>query len=136
MTGNRMNSCKACRNLSRLLRQTRVMVLCVVHIVCRNKRDFPDSRDIHIQLYTSGFMPGYKCWTKHGEIGVMMEDEEEDNNDDYPMFPEQCETENVENEEQQEEEVEIPDEPVDDLGRVIADAKRYYESEKDTLKFG
>ena len=111
--------------------------MCCPCCVCRNERDFPDSRDIHIHLYTSGFMPGYKCWTKHGEIGVMMEDdEEEDNNDDYPMFPEQCETENVENEEQQEEEVEAPDEPIDDLGRVIADAKRDCESEKERLKFG
>jgi hypothetical protein len=27
-------------------------------------------------------MPGYNCWTKHGEKGVMMEDGEEEENDD------------------------------------------------------
>ena len=29
-------------------------------------------------LFQSGFMSGYNCWTKHGERGVMMEDNEEE----------------------------------------------------------
>ena len=34
-------------------------------------------------------MPGYNCWTKHGERGVIMEDnEKEEDNDNYPMFTE------------------------------------------------
>jgi hypothetical protein len=31
-------------------------------------------------------MPNYNCWIKYGETEVMMEEEEYDDN--YPMFPE------------------------------------------------
>ena len=55
--------------------------------VCKNQRDYSDSRTIHSHLFKSGFMPSYNCWTKHGEEGVMMEDNEEDDDDNYPMFP-------------------------------------------------
>ena len=36
-------------------------------------------------------MPKYYCWTLHGERGVMMEDneEEEDADDNYHMFTEE-----------------------------------------------
>ena len=35
-------------------------------------------------------MPSYNVWTKHGERGVMMEDNgEEEDDDNYPMFPEE-----------------------------------------------
>jgi hypothetical protein len=34
-------------------------------------------------------MPNYNVWTKHGERGVIMEDNEEEGDDDnYPGFPE------------------------------------------------
>jgi hypothetical protein len=33
-------------------------------------------------------MPSYNCWTKHGERGVMMEYNKEEDDDNYPMFPE------------------------------------------------
>ena len=39
-------------------------------------------------LIQFGFMSGYNCWTKHGERGVMMEDNEEKENDDNYMCPE------------------------------------------------
>ena len=61
--------------------------------VCRNKKDYSSSRTLHSHLFRSGFMPSYNCWTKHGERGVMMEDnEEEENDDNYPMFPEYGDT--------------------------------------------
>ena len=38
-------------------------------------------------------MPHYSVWTKHGERGVMMEDnKEEEDDDNYPMFPEYSDT--------------------------------------------
>ena len=58
-----------------------------------------------------------------------MEENEEDNEDDYPSFPEYDGTKMGE-----EAEVEAPDEPADDLGRAIADAKRNCASEKEKLK--
>ena len=55
--------------------------------VCKNKRDYSTSRTIHVHLLEEGFMDGYYCWTKHGERGVMMEEnEEEEDNDTYPTF--------------------------------------------------
>ena len=55
--------------------------------VCKNKRDYSNTDRIHFHLIPSGFMPGSNCWTKHGEKGVMMEEnEEEEDNDTYPTF--------------------------------------------------
>jgi hypothetical protein len=57
--------------------------------VCQNEKDYPSSKTLHIHLFRFGFMSGYNCWTKHGERGVMMEDnDEKDNDDNYPEFPE------------------------------------------------
>ena len=55
--------------------------------VCKNKRDYSTSRTIHVHLIEHGFMSCYNCWTKHGERGFMMEEnEEEEDNDTYPTF--------------------------------------------------
>ncbi|KAK1604230.1 hypothetical protein QYE76_027903 [Lolium multiflorum] len=78
-------------------------------------------------------MPSYYCWTKHGERGVMMEDNEEEEEDDdgYPNFPEYDDTAEG-NEDNEVENQEAPDEPADDdLGRAIADARRECETEKE-----
>ena len=58
---------------------------------CKNDKNYSNSRIIHIHLFESSFMPHYNVWTKHGERGVMMEDNEEEEDDDiYPGhgFPE------------------------------------------------
>ena len=68
---------------------TRNGFMCCPCHVCQNEKDYSSSQTLHIHLIQSGFMSGYNCWTKHGEKGVMMEDnEEEENDDNYPMFPE------------------------------------------------
>jgi hypothetical protein len=58
----------------------------------------------------------------------MMEDddEEEENDDDNyrSMFPEYADTAMEDNEEEDQGEEREPDEPADDLGRVISDARR------------
>ena len=70
-------------------------------------------------------MPHYNVWTKHGEIGVMMEDnEEEEDHDGYPGngFPEYDDTTMGEEDEpamREEAEEEASDEPTDDLGRPL-----------------
>ena len=57
--------------------------------VCKNDRNYSSSKVIHVHLFTSGFMSGYNCWTKHGERGVILEDnEEEEDSDNYPLFTE------------------------------------------------
>ena len=48
---------------------------------CKNQKEYSASRTIHFQLFESGFMPSYNCWTSHDEQGVEMEeDEAEDEN--------------------------------------------------------
>ena len=92
--------------------------------VCGNEKDYSSSKILHGHLFRYGFKSGYNCWTKHGERGVMMEDnEEEENDDNYPIFPEYGDTAMEDNEEDEGEEL-ASDEPTDDLGRAIADAKR------------
>ena len=43
---------------------------------CENTKSYSDSKTHHIHLLEKGFMPHYNVWTKHGERGVMMEDNE------------------------------------------------------------
>jgi hypothetical protein len=108
-------------------------------VECRNVKDYTSSRVIQSHLLRSGFMPGYNVWTKHGERGVVMEDGDEEENDDdnyRSMFPEYADTEMEENEEEEGQgEERAPDEPADDLGRVISDARRDCDTEKERLQF-
>jgi hypothetical protein len=67
--------------------------------VCRNEKDYPSTKTLHIHLFRFGFMSGYNCWTKHGERGVMMEDnDEEENDENYLEFPETTDTAMEDNE--------------------------------------
>jgi hypothetical protein len=82
-------------------------------------------------------MAGYNCWTNHGERGVVMEDgeEEEENDDNYcQMFLEYGDTTMEDNEEEGGDE-RASVEPTDDLSRVISDANRDCETEKERLQF-
>jgi hypothetical protein len=66
----------------------------------------------------------------------MMEDDDEEENDDdnyRSMFPENADTAMEDNEEEGQGEERAPDEPADDLGRVISDARRGYDTEKERL---
>ncbi|KAK1605403.1 hypothetical protein QYE76_029076 [Lolium multiflorum] len=75
-------------------------------------------------------MPSYNCWTKHGERGVIMEEDEEGDDiidDNYPDHFGDTLMEDGEGEGEEE----ARDEPVDDLGRTIADARRGCETEKE-----
>jgi hypothetical protein len=74
-------------------------------------------------------MSGYNSWTKHGERGVMMED----NDDNYPEFPETTDTTMEDNKEEKCEE-QTSDIPADDLDQVIVDAQIDCESEKEREK--
>ena len=50
--------------------------------ICRNQKEFSRRHILHVQLFEKSFMDNYTLWTKYGEPGVPMEDNEEDNNDD------------------------------------------------------
>jgi hypothetical protein len=83
-------------------------------------------------------MSSYNVWTKHGERGVMMVDNDEEENDDdnyRSMFPEYADTTMEDNEDEGQGEEWAPDEPADDLGLVISDAQRGCNTEKERLQF-
>ena len=96
-------------------------------VVFKNQKTYSKSKVIHVHLFTSGFMSDYNFWTKHGEIGVLMEENEEE--EDNPLLLEYDGTTM-----RGEAEEEALNEPADDLGRAIADAKRNCPSEKEKLK--
>jgi len=48
--------------------------MCCPCDVYKNDQNYSNSRTVHVHLFMSGFMSGYKCWTKHGERGVLMEE--------------------------------------------------------------
>ena len=108
---------------------------------CKNKKSYSNSKTIQAHLLQWGFMPSYNCWTQHGERGVIMEDneEEEDNDNSYHEFYGRYGDTSMEEAEgeadQGEAEEEAHDEPTDDLGQTIADARRDCESEKEREKF-
>ena len=106
---------------------------------CRNVTEHSSSRTLQSHLLRRGFIPGYYCWAKHGERGVRLEDNEEEEDDDsYPMSPEEYgDTAMEDNEEEgggNEEEHRASDEAADGLGRVISDAKRQCDTEREKLK--
>src|SRR5215216_4964990 len=98
---------------------------------CENTKSYSNRKTFHTHLPEKGFMPHYNVWTKHGERGVMMEDNEEEVDDDNYVPPEYGDAATGKAEDQDE-----PDDvPDDDLCRVIVDAKRQCENEKEKLKF-
>ena len=126
--------------------------MCCPCPICGNTKSYSDRKILHTHLLYKGFMPHYNVWTRHGEIGVMMEDGEEEEYDDNYVPPEygdaatgeaaedQEEPDDVPNDaatgeaaEDQEEPDDVPDD--DDLRRVIVDARTQCESQKEKLKF-
>ena len=99
---------------------------------CRNTRNYPSVRTIHSHLLRQGFMPNYFCWTKHGERGVMMEDSEEEDDDNYPVFSEHGDT--TMGEDEVELEVIVDESDDDDLRRVILDEQLNCGSENERSK--
>jgi hypothetical protein len=69
----------------------------------QNEKDHTSSRFIQSHLLRSSFMSAYNVWTKHGERGVMMENDDEEENDDdnyRSMFPKYAATAMEDNEEE------------------------------------
>ena len=99
--------------------------------VCGNTKDYSSVKTLHLHLLEKGFVRHYNVSTNHGKRGVMMEDnEKEEDDDNYPMFLEYGDTAKGGAEDQ-----ETPDVPNDDFRRVVVDAQRECGSERGTLKF-
>ena len=106
--------------------------MCCPCPICGNMKSYSDRKILHNHLLYKDFMPHYNVWTKHGEIGVMMEDNEEEEYDDNYVPLEYGDAATGEDVEDQEEPDDVPD---DDLRWDIVDAKRQCEREKEKLKF-
>ena len=132
MTDTPPSTLRACMSFSMRLGQTSRMVLCVVHALNVGIHGLTlPGKILHSHLLYKGFMPHYNVWTRHGEIGVMLEDGKEEEYDDNYVPPEYGDAATGEAEDQEE-----PDDvPDDDLRWVIVDAKRQCESKKEKMKF-
>ena len=62
--------------------------MCCPCPICGNTKSYSDRKICHAHLLYKGFMPHYNVWRRHGEIGVMMEDGEEEEYDDNYVPPE------------------------------------------------
>ena len=106
--------------------------MCYPCAICKNLKEYASSKSLHSHLLKSGFMPNYICWTKHVEIGVVMEEGEEEQWDDNDIIPDgACFNDTAMGE--VEEEVAAEDESADDLCQVIRDTQRECESEKEKI---
>jgi hypothetical protein len=47
----------------------------------QNKKDYSFLRILHNHIFANSFMSNYICWISHGEKGVIMKDNEEENFD-------------------------------------------------------
>ena len=109
--------------------------MCCPCAVCKNLKEFTNSREIHLHLFTNGFMPNYIYWTKHGESGVMMEEGEEEHAYPDDVFAQYCD---FAVEDEGDEGGDAGNSIVDDddaLGDVIRDVQRDCESAKEKAKF-
>jgi hypothetical protein len=108
--------------------------MCCPRSLCRNDKGYSDWGTLHLHLIKNGFMVKYELWTRHGERGVVMEeneDEEDDNNiPDWAAGQDFADTlmEDTDKEE-------IPEDGhVDDLGEVLKDAQRDCENDNEKAK--
>ena len=109
--------------------------MCCPCVHCNNNKDYSSSRILHSHIFANGFMKKYVCWTKHGEQGVTMEDNEEEDFDDH--FPGNAGIGAFDDDIPMEEpEVDVAEnDPSDDLGQALHNVQADCESETERLKF-
>jgi len=55
--------------------------ICCPCFDCKNQKEHSSTGPIHSHLLRRGFMPNYICWMKHGEEGIILENDEEEEGD-------------------------------------------------------
>jgi hypothetical protein len=111
--------------------------MCCPCRICRNNKEFSRRNTLHLHFIKRGFMDNYTLWTKHGEPGVLMEDDEKGDNDnnivDWAHFYEAGAFDDEPMDEAEENAVE--EQPHDELGQVLLDAQKDSETVKESKKF-
>ena len=96
----------------------------------KNEKDYSSSRTIHSHLFNSGFVPNYTIWTKNGETGTMLDNNEEEEDmipdfaANYGVFFEDA----AMGEPEEETEGHIVE---DNLGQMLCEAEEVCEKEKE-----
>jgi hypothetical protein len=113
-------------------------LMCCPCSVCENKKEFRKRETLWNHLALNGFMSNYSLWTKHGEVGVTMEDNEEDDDGDnnLPDWAWVHEAGGFQDEPMDEGEANVAqEEPPDELGQALLDAQKDSDTVKEALKF-
>ena len=105
--------------------------MCCLCRLCQNKKEYSKRSTLHTHIYQKGFMGNYTLWTKHGELGVVMQDGERDDHDNIVDWAHLYEAKAFEDEpmdvaEEMDEvgENAAEDQPPDELGQVLVDSQR------------
>jgi hypothetical protein len=103
----------------------------------RNNKEFSRRSTLHVHLIERGFMDNYTLWTKHGEPGVLMEDDEDaDDDNNIRDFAHLYEAGAFDDEPMDEaKENAIEEQPYDELGQVLLNAQKDSENVKESKKF-
>ena len=111
--------------------------MCCPCRVCRNEKQFSNSRRLMVHLYENGFKENYTIWTKHGEPGVVMGDDDiEDDEMNIPDLAHLHEVGFFEDEQMGEaEETHVEEQSPDALGQALHDAHKDSETAKEAKKF-
>jgi hypothetical protein len=108
--------------------------MCCPCSVCRNDKDNSDWETLHLHLIKNRLMANYVLWTRHGERGVVMEDnEDEEDDNNIPDWAGGQDFADTLMEDADEEEI-PEDGHVDDLGQVLKDAQRDCENDNEKAK--
>ena len=107
-------------------------VSCAVHAAfAKIKMNTLKRSTLHAHIYEKGFMDNYTLWTKHGEPGVVMQDDEGDDDDNIADWAHLYEAGAFEDEpmDDAEEMDEVgenaaEDQPPDELGQILVDSLR------------
>jgi hypothetical protein len=109
--------------------------MCCLCIHCQNKKDYSSSRTLHSHSFANGFMFNYICWTSPWEKGLIMEDNEEkvfvgnfSSHAGFGAFDDVAAMEEPEGEAADED-------PIDNLGQALRDAREDCGSENERMKF-
>ena len=105
---------------------------------CKNLKSYKDRGRLHFHLLSNGFMSNYSVWTKHGERGVIMDADEEDEVDnDIPVLAEYYRDfamGDADQEDDRHEEAAEENTPTDGLGQMLRDAEKECDNEKELKK--
>jgi hypothetical protein len=111
--------------------------MCCPCRICRNNKEFSRRSTLHVHLIERGFMDKYTLWTKHGEPGLVMKEDEEDGDDkNIPNLAHLYEVGAFDYEPMDEaEENAAEEQPHDELEQVLLDAWKDSETMKESKKF-